>query len=77
MGNGAPGAGPNALTIQKLQNHQQQRERIHQEQQRQRLLQQQKQQQMVVPVNATANADMNRKLPTHQKHMSPPSVAYK
>ncbi|XP_038109955.1 nuclear receptor coactivator 1 isoform X3 [Culex quinquefasciatus] len=60
MGNGAPGGGPNALTIQKLQNHQQQRERIHQEQQRQRLLQQQKQQQMVVPVNATANADMNR-----------------
>ncbi|KAL1398624.1 hypothetical protein pipiens_002364 [Culex pipiens pipiens] len=59
MGNGAPGGGPNALTIQKLQNHQQQRERIHQEQQRQRLLQQQKQQQMVVPVNATANADMN------------------
>lgn len=58
MGNGAPG-GPNALTIQKLQNHQQQRERIHQEQQRQRLLQQQKQQQMVVPVNATANADLN------------------
>ncbi|KAL9705690.1 hypothetical protein quinque_009208 [Culex quinquefasciatus] len=59
MGNGAPGGGPNALTIQKLQNHQQQRERIHQEQQRQPLLQQQKQQQMVVPVNATANADMN------------------
>lgn len=58
-GNGAPN--PTALVMQKLQSHQLQRERILQEQQRQRLLQQQKQQQMVVPVNATANADMNRK----------------
>lgn len=59
LGNGAPS--PSAIAMQKLSHQQQQRERILQEQQRQRLLQQQKQQQMVVPVNATANADLNRK----------------
>ncbi|KXJ83531.1 hypothetical protein RP20_CCG005836 [Aedes albopictus] len=57
LGNGAPS--PSAIAMQKLSHQQQQRERILQEQQRQRLLQQQKQQQMVVPVNATANADLN------------------